>query len=173
MARQPQGFAVKTASTRPVSFSEIRENCTHSGHAVSVFRHPGAKTGQQDELEIEHLNDMVQDLLPIAVHAIERQPELSPLPLYLVYVDPHQSLGACVAELTAFLESHQSEPMVWMPVSGNTSLMLNVLRQALSAFASQRHGRMNMLYVGDPALKAALQSLATAAGMSFCFHAFY
>jgi len=77
------------------------------------------------------------------------------------------------AQLTHFLQQHEGERLIWMPVAANASLLISALKQVLPSKSDSRLRDMTLLYVGDAGLREVLQQLAEKCGMKFCFQAFY
>ncbi|MEK9713388.1 MAG: hypothetical protein VW258_12565 [Thalassolituus sp.] len=164
---------VENGASYPSVPSLPRVRCTLNGRQVSLKRASGAETVHKGSEPDPHLDELVDSLLPVDLHTLDRQNRSMTLPLYLVYIDPNKELSDNIRELTDFAADHSGEQAIWMPVSGNASSMLNVLQKALPTIRGDALKFLCMLYVGDQALRHVMEELAVNSGMGFCFHALY
>ncbi|MAX85586.1 MULTISPECIES: hypothetical protein [Thalassolituus] len=162
------------SATLPGAENGITETATHGaisertlkGRPVSVLQYPGSKT-------VQCVEEQVSDLLPLALHALSRYPEYESSPLFMLHCDFADKKANDDARLTGFLQQHEGESLVWMPVAANASLLISALKQVLPSKSDSRLRDMTLLYVGDAGLREVLQQLAEKCGMKFCFQAFY
>lgn len=151
--------------------------CTLNGRSVSLLSYPGTKTVHPDESVVREPmvapQDLVSDLLPMALHTLGRYPQFDQSPLYLLQCDYADDHGRDDGQINSFLETHAGERLIWMPIAANASLMINALKKVLPVCSDSRLRNMTLLYVGDAGLREVLESLAQKSGMNFCFHAFY
>lgn len=147
--------------------------CTLNGREMPASVFSGAEEVQITSHEPKQLRELVTGLLPMARHVLLRRSKLAGQPLHLHYIDPEKSLSANSDALRDFIDSIQNTRAVWMPISGNASLILHTLRQVLPLYGAKQLALLNLLYVGESTLQPLLQLLATDSGMDFSFHALY
>lgn len=158
---------------RPEEFAEVSNTCTLNGREIRGVTELGAEEVHFSEVEPKQVRELISRVLPVALHVMHRRTRLTGLPLHLYYVDPDKSLDENSDALHGFLESIRETRSVWMPVSGNASLILHTLRQVLPLFSRQQIALLGLLYVGESTLQPLLQKLATDSNIDFSFHALY
>lgn len=147
--------------------------CTLNGREMPELVFLGAEAVQVSAFGPKQLTELVTSLLPVARHVLLRRPSLAGLPFHIQYIDPNQSLSENANGLRKFLDSIQNTRSVWMPISGNASLMLHTMRQVLPNYGKDQLALLSLLYVGEAALNPLLHKLAKESGMDFSFHALY